>query len=642
MTEPAATATPDTTTTATPDTTTAPATTAARRVDPIHIAAVVLITASVFWRASITTRGFLTADDFPIIAQADAGGLAPGHLFALYNNHLMPAARLLTWVTHRLTEYEYWPYAALMVLGQVAVSVAFYRLLRLLLPAGWALLVPLCLFVFNPLTLEVSAWWAVGINLLPMQLAMIVAIGAQVRYIRTRRRRHLVALGASVVVALLFFEKALLVVAAVFLLTLCLYAPGGPLRAVLTTIRRWWPAWLVLTGISVVYLAGYLSMSTSALRAPISAGEVGAFLQQFYGQSLPAGMVGGPWTWLDASDGPAVAAPVQAAQWVSWAIVAAFVAGTVWLRRTVAVRAWILLALYSGLAAGLIGATRLGSGFSGVAGLVPRYFGDVLLVAALCAGVALCGLRRAELADATEPAGAAEPASTAEPAEPALIRNHPQPFATALAVGLVLLIASSVYSGVDFGTDWRSKASRDYLNTARAGLATAEPGTVFMDQPVPEIVVPGLSHPWNMQSRFFAPLDDGPTFVTRARKLWVFDASGNVRPAWVKGVKAAPGPAPGCGHKVAGGRTARIPLRGTVVDYWQVVRIGYISDRDTTATFRLGDGEVVPFDVHRGLNAMFLLVPGGGDEVQLAVDEPAATLCTDEIEIGALVPQPVG
>ncbi|WP_320064528.1 hypothetical protein [Micromonospora sp. RTGN7] len=623
MTEPAATAAPDTT--------------AAQRVDLIHVAAVVLITASVFWRASITTRGFLTADDFPIIAQADAGGLSPGHLFSLYNNHLMPAARLLTWVTHRLTEYDYWPYATLMVLGQLAVSVAFYRLLRLLLPAGWALLVPLCLFLFNPLTLEVSAWWAVGINLLPMQLAMIVAIGAQVRYLRTRRPRHLVTLGASVVVALLFFEKALLVVAVVFLLTLCLYAPGGPLRAVLTTIRRWWPAWLVLTGISVVFLAGYLSVSASTLRAPTSAGEVGTFLQQFYGQSLPAGLVGGPWTWLDAADGPAVVAPTQAAQWVSWAIVAAFVGFTVWLRRAVAVRAWILLALCSGLAAGLIGATRLGSGFSGVAGLVPRYFGDLLLVAALCVGVALCGLRRAEPAPA-EPA-AAEPTDAAEPAP---IRRHPQQFATALAVGLVLLIASSVYSGVDFGTDWRSKAGRDYLNTARADLAIAEPGTVFMDQPVPEPVVPGLSHPWNLQSRFFAPLDDGPIFVTRARKLWVFDASGHVRPAWVKGVKAAPGPTPGCGYPVTRGRTARIPLKATVVDYWQAVRIGYISDRDTTATFRLGDGEAVPFDVHRGLNAMFLLVSAGGDEVQLTVGDPTASFCTDEIEIGALVPQPVG
>jgi hypothetical protein len=42
----------------------------------LHAAAGVLIGLSVLWRAWITTRGFLTTDDFPIIAQADAAGPA--------------------------------------------------------------------------------------------------------------------------------------------------------------------------------------------------------------------------------------------------------------------------------------------------------------------------------------------------------------------------------------------------------------------------------------------------------------------------------------------------------------------------------------------------------------------------------------
>jgi hypothetical protein len=598
----------------------------------LDVAAAVLITLSIVWRASISARGFLTTDDFPIIAQADASGLTPGHLFALYNNHLMPAGRLITWITDRLTGYEYWPYATLMLLGQIAVSVAFYRLLRLMLPAGWALLVPLCLFLFNPMTLEISAWWAVGVNLLPMQLAMIVAVGAQVRYLRSGARRHLVTLALAVVLGLLFFEKALLVVPLVFLVTVCLYAPGGPVRAVLTTVRRWWPAWAVLTAVSLAYLAAYLPMSTnSMLRAPASTGEVGTFLGQFSGETLAPGLVGGPWTWLDAADGAPLAAPDQPARWLSWAVVAAVVAVTIWLRRGVAVRAWTLLVLFSALAAGLIAATRLGSGLSGVAGLVPRYLGDVLLVAAVCVGVAVCGLRRLDSAD--------EPA--ADPV-PAPVRNHPQPFRTGLAVGLVLLIASSLYSGVDFAADWQVKAGREYLRTARADLAAAEPGTVFMDQPVPEAVVPGLSHPWNMQSRFFGPLADGPVFVTEARKLSVFDEAGHIRPAWVDGVPARPGPLPGCGYRITRGRTVTIPLTAGVVDYWQVVRIGYLSDRDTTATIRVGDHAGVPFDVHRGLNAMFLLMLVDGDEVELTARDPAANLCTDEIEIGALVPQSAG
>lgn len=603
--------------------------------DPLHAVAAVLITASVVWRASITTRGYLAVDDFPLIGRADASALSLSYAFELYNNHLMPAAKVVMWVTHRLTEYDYWPYATLMLIGQVAVSVTFYRLLRLMLPATWALLAPLCLFLFCPLTLEVSAWWAVGVNLLPMQLALIMALTAQVRYLRTRQRRQLLALGGWVVFGIAFFEKSLLVVAVVFLVTVCLYAPGGPVRAVVTALRRWPLAWLVLTVISLGYLAAYLTMAPSSLRQPTSAGEVETFLQQFFGQTMSTGLLGGPWSWLDASDGPAVAAPTITQQRISWVLVLALIGVTIWLRRGVAVRAWVLLLLYSSISAGIIGATRLGSAFSGVAGLVPRYIGDVLVVAAICVGVALCGLRRIDTPEATGDDGAHAPV-------PAAVRAHPRPYAAALAVATAALVGSSLYSGVDFGTDWAAKQGRDYLTTAREGLAKAEPGTVFMDQPVPEEVVPRLSTPWNMQSRFFAPLDREPVFVTQARQLWVFDSSGKIRPAWVEGVKARPGPEPGCGYQISGGRTATIPLDGSVVDYWQAVRIAYIVDRDTTATFRLGAGEKKTFEVHRGLNAVFLLVDGGGSQVELTVADPEATFCSDEIEIGELVPQPVG
>ncbi len=598
------------------------------RIDPLHLVAAALIALSVLWRGWVSRRGFLTTDDFPIIAQADASGLAPGHLFALYNNHLMPAGKLVTYAVERLTGYGYWPYLSLMLLGQLAVGVAFYRLLRLMLPARWALLVPLSLWLFNPMTLEVSAWWAVGINLLPLQLAMIVAIGAQVRYLRSGERRHLVTLALAVGAGLLFFEKALLIVPLVALLTVCLYAPGGPVRAVLTAVRRWWPSWAVLTAVSVGYLAVYLPLSTgSMLRTPTSPGEVGTFLRQFYGETLATGLLGGPWIWLDAADGAPVAAPAPTAQWLSWALVAALVGATIRLRRGVAVRAWTLLALFSALAAALIAATRLGSSLSGVAGLVPRYLGDVLLVAALCVGVAVCGLRRAEVAG--------EPA-----ARPGTAPLRRRPLLAGLAAGLVLFVASSVHSGAGFAEDWRVKAGRDYLRTAQAELADADPGTVFMDQPVPEGVVPSLSYPWNMQSRFFGPLDDPPVFVTEARRLSVFDADGHIRPAWVDGVRSRPGPLPGCGYRVTGGRTVTIPLEAEVADYWQAVRISYLSDRDTTATIRVGDRAGVPFDVHRGLNAMFLLLLAEGDEVAISVRDPAATLCTDEIDVGALVPQP--
>ncbi|SDT58729.1 hypothetical protein [Actinoplanes derwentensis] len=603
------------------------------RLDPVGAVAAVLIVASVLWRASVTGRGYLTADDFAIIAQAEEHGL--GGLFTLYNNHFMPAGRLVTHVVNQFTDYEYWPYAALMVLGQLAVSIAFYRLLRLMLPAGWALLVPLCLFLFNPMTLEISAWWAVGVNMLPMQLAMIVALGAQVKYVFSGDRRNLVTLAAAVLVGLLFFEKALLIVPMVFLATLFLYAPGGPVHALVTTIRRWWQSWALLTAISLLFLGAYLATATgTSARVPRSAAEVGDFLTQFYGSSLASGLVGGPWSWLDAKDGPAVAAPSDLAQWISWAVIALVITVTVALRRSTAVRAWSLMVVFAGLAAGLIAATRLGSEMSGVAGLVPRYLGDVLLVAALCVGVAVSGLRR--------PAASAVGAEPVADPLPAPVRRFPQQFVVALGVCLVLLVANSVWSSRDWAADWSSKAARDYIRTTQAELSAAEPGTVFMDQPVPDLVMSAVIYPWNMQSNFFKPLDHGPVFVTEAEKLSVIDDSGHIRPAWVKGIRSQPGPLSGCGYQVKGGRTVTVPLNGELVDYWHTVRIGYLSDRDTEAFIKIGHRPAISFDVHRGLNAMFLLRMVDGDEVELSVADPEASFCTDEIEIGELVPQPVG
>ncbi|MCY1136635.1 hypothetical protein OWR29_01395 [Actinoplanes sp. Pm04-4] len=588
--------------------------------NPVDVVAGVLILLSVAWRAVVSHRGFLAIDDFPIMSQADAYGLDFEHLFGLYNNHFMPGGRLITLAVERLAGYDYTPLLVLMLLGQLAVGIAFYRLLKLMLPAGWGLLLPLCVLVFNPLTLEVTAWWAVGVNLLPMQLAMILAVGAQVRYMRTGDRHHLVSLAAAVLVGLLFFEKVLFAIPLVFLVALCLYAPGGPIRALVTTIRRWWQSWLLLTVIALVYLGAYLAMSTaSTLRQPSSAGEVGTFFGQYFGEALAPGLLGGPWSWLAAGDGTAVVAPTTAARWASWMLMLALVAGTIWWRRWVAVRAWTLLVLFTGLAGGLLAATRLGSGFSGVAGLVPRYLGDVIVVAALCVGFAICGLRRTD--DTVEE------------------RRAPVPLAAAAAV---LLLASSVLSSVDFSSDWSEKSGRDYLRTAQADLSMAEAGTVFMDQPVPEEVVPSMSSPWNMQSRFFGPLEKEPVFVTEAQRLSIFDASGHIRPAWVDGVRAEPGPVKGCGYQVTKGRTVRIPLQSEVVDYWQVLRIGYLSDKETTATVQVGDHPARTFAVRRGLNAMFVLMLAGGDEATLKADDPAANICTDEIEIGTLVPQPVG
>ncbi|BEL08671.1 hypothetical protein Q0Z83_068620 [Actinoplanes sichuanensis] len=592
--------------------------------------AAVLIAISVAARAMIAHRGYLSYDDFPLVSMAEKHGLSPDYLFGLFNNHLMPAGQLVTWMTNQVGGFTYTPYLTLLVVGQLAVSIALYRLLHLMLEPGWAVLVPLSIFLFSPLTLEATSWWAVGINMLPMQLAMILAVGAQVKYIRTRRPKHLVTLGLSIAFGLIFFEKALLAVALVFLTTLCLYTRGGPFRSLWTTIRRWWPSWAVLTNISVLFLLFYLLRSTSSLRRPSSVQEVITFVTQMFGNTLFPGMVGGPWQWMAAGDGAPVTAPVEAFRWAATGVVVLLMAFTVWLRGAEAGRAWLLMFLYTALVAGLLGATRLGSIYSGVAGAVPRYIADVMVVVAIAAGAAFCGVRREGIEEAAAPVRPRARLLTGPRALPVL------------AFVIVLLGASAGLTSIRFGDEWAIKKGRDYLLTAKAELAAAPAGTVFMDGTVPEDVVGRLSAPYNKQSEFFSPLGkDGPIFVIQSRQLSAFDEGGHIRRAWVNGVSAQPGPVQGCGYRITGAPVT-VPLQSTVFDYWWVVRIAYLSDKNASATLRIGSGELIPFDVHQGLNEVFALASGGGNTVEIDLLGDGAGVCTDEITVGQVVPAPAG
>ncbi|PZF93948.1 hypothetical protein C1I99_19940, partial [Micromonospora deserti] len=375
------------------------------RADPVRAVGIAMLVVSVVWRAQLASRGHLAVDDWVLIARAAESDLTPDYLLGLYNNHFMPAALLITWLVTRGAGLAYWPYVLLLATAQAVLAVAFFRLIRTLVRPGWALLVPLAVFLFSPLTLEATTWWAVGVNMLPMQLAMVLAVGAQVRLVRTGRRRHLVTLALAVLFGLLFFEKALLVVPLVFLLTACLFVGGPPVRAVLDTIRRYWPSWAVLTAISLAFLGLYLSRAESSLRRPDSLAEVFSFLWQLLGSTVVPGLLGGPWRWLPAGDGAPVTAPPELARWLAWAVFLTLVVATVRLRRP-AGRAWVLLGAYLALVTALLAATRLGSIYSDVAGAVPRYVSDVVVVAALCMGVALLGLATpAPTTPGTDPAG---------------------------------------------------------------------------------------------------------------------------------------------------------------------------------------------------------------------------------------------
>ena len=461
-----------------------------------------------------------------------------------------------------------------------------------------------------------------------MQLAMVLTIGAQVKYVRTGRARHLATLAVSVVFGLLFFEKSLLIVPLVFLTTACLFVTGGPIRSVGRTMRRYWPSWLVLSVLSAAYLLLYLARAESSLRAPGSTVEVLTFVRNMIGSTLVPGLLGGPWQWISTGDAAPVSGIDTFARWLAWAVILALVVVTVW-RRPSAMRAWVLLTLYVAVVAVLLAATRLGTVVGGEAGLSTRYVSDVVVVASLCIGVGVLGLN-----------ASTDRTPVRSPTLPTVLRE-PSAVAAGLVVALLAFTALSVgtaWSWTRFGDIWAVKQGREYLQTARADLATTPPGTVFFDATVPEGVIPAFTWPYNLQSHFFHPLNPRPVFVTEAEKPSIFDNTGHIRPLRIEGTTTLPGPDGDCGYKLTDGRTVRMPLATTMFEWPWVVRVGYLSSGNSTAVLRLGTA-THQFQVRGGLNQIYFVLLGEGSAVELTINDPTVAVCSDGVMVGNAHPQ---
>jgi hypothetical protein len=590
-------------------------------VDRVSLAAFALILVAVAVRAWIASRGFLIFDDFMLASRAMESDLTLDFLFSAVNEHVMPAGLLVIWPITRTFGVAHWPYVVLLTVGYAVLGFLFYRLLRSVLRPGWGQLVPLGLLMFSPLTLEATSMALTGLTVLPMMLAMVLAMGAQVKYVRTRRRRHLVTLGLSTVFGLAFFEKTLLVAPLVFLLTVFLFTTGGLLRGALEAVRRWMPAWVVLAVVSVGYLALYTSIISSSARQPSSTGTVLTFWRQLVGHTLIPGLLGGPWQWMPSGDVAPLAEPGEGPRWLAWTALAAAVVITVRARRT-AIRAWLLLLAYVLLVCGLFTLTRLSTDFAPWVGLAPRYVCDVLVVAAFCLGVAIMGMVDQQPVEAQQQA-------------PILPRG-------AIVVVIVALLAGTAWTTVRFGDLWAVKNGKTFLRTAEAEMARAPADTVFLDRPVPGSVQASFFYPYHMYSRFFVPAKRQPKIVDEAEHPSVFDDSGRIRPAWVQGTNIKPGADPWCKtHKIVGDEVVRLPLDRPVQNQRWVVRIGYLAggSGQSAAVLRLGRGTRT-FTVQPGLHQYFFVLEGGGDAVELTVQDPSVWLCTNEITVGEAVAWP--
>jgi hypothetical protein len=207
-------------------------------------------------------------------------------------------------------------------------------------------------------------------------------------------------------------------------------------------------------------------------------------------------------------------------------------------------------------------------------------------------------------------------------------------FAAAFLVGA--MVSSFQYAG-----HWRSKnPAPAYFDNVAASLDDRAKPVPLADLAVPPYIMWGFRFPENVYSHVFAPFADATEYPSATSdRLFVFDGLGRLRPAAISQMRSnVPATDRGCGYRLEGPETLRIPLNDPVIGGGWWVRLGYLADGDGTVTVTAGD-RVHEIPVRKGLHAMYFRADGDFGQIKLSGLDEGTSLCTDDVVLG--VPEPL-
>lgn len=596
----------------------------------VTLSALVLIAAQASLNSYVLNRGFFQQDDFTI------GGLAaqPFSLHLLFQNyfgHLMPGVFALAWGPVHAGGYDWGLWAGTLVLLQALTALALLRALRTLCGDRMLLLVPLGVFLLTPMALADMSWWAVGVQSVPIQLALAMAVDQHVRYVRTGRIWNAVFAALWMLFGLAFFEKAAAIPLLLFALTSAFLVPESWPQAMRTTLRRHWIAWTMYAGVIIAEIIVYLfSLHTSPIRLPLASSAVTFAWHLVLDTFVPAAF-GGPWRWAPATPGSwslyAYAAPPPVLLYLSWALAALVIIASLWYRRR-AWPAWIILLGW--LAAVDIVPIVLGrlAAFGIPLASQTAYVADAAPVLAICLAIAFLPLRGEEHAYRTAP-----PRNW-------LARGWPRrAVAGATAAALV---ASSVWSAVAYRGGLHPQNSRSYLATASAALSGVPSDTVIYPTQIPaQMALPLFGQLSGVQNAL-VPLADqvsGQRFrwtstpTGLAPHFMIFDAQGRLHPATVEGPRSYPfrHPAADC-VLTASGMHLRLDANLYALPF--LLRIGYFAAKPATVTVTLGGHQSRLTLPATPLAYAYLPVQGPGNAVVITPVTPDPQVCIGNVTVG--------
>jgi hypothetical protein len=576
----------------------------------------VLFVALVFVAAQVTIRGVLAFrgefywDDLILIGRAGTYPLlSPELLNYDHDGHLMPGAfavaSLVTW----LAPMQWWPAALTLVVGQLLASLAVLRLLWLVLGPRRVLWGPLLFYLFSPLTLPAFAWWAAGLNSLPLQAALAWVAGDALQLARTGRRRHVVSGIVVTLGALVFFEKSILVPFVAFATVALVYRVDGAPGPVRVAWRRARPLWLGTGVVLAVWAGWYTTVVASRFGVPPWS-MVAGLTHHGLSYGLAPSLLGGPWQWDRWNPSPPWADPPLVLVVAAWVALAG---ALVWSLRCRTRTGWVWVASVAYVCASLVAmiSTRFGPETTYELAQTLRYFADSSVIVAIAAALIL----------------------RAPENRPTAVRSR----AVALACAIAFVV-SSVWSTMTFTRSWTDNPTGEYLATAKASL-TEHPQEPVLDHPVSVWVLLPITHPHNLVGSVFSALPGRSAISDHTTEPKVLDDRGALVHAELMPLRGVlPGSVPGCGYAVSDDAVTSLPLNEPAGDWEWTVELNYMAADGGEIGLGFPGRPRVTVPVTEGLGSVYVRVSGGGTALQVESATPGLNVCVGGGAMGVVVP----
>lgn len=579
--------------------------------------AVALITVQLLIRSVLAFGGDFYWDDLILVGRAGTQGLLSAqYLFDDHDGHVMPGAFLVAGAITRLAPLEWIGPAISLLVLQLLASAALLRALQVIL--GWrpVLLAPLTFALFTPLTVPGFAWWAAGLNSLPMLASLAWVCADAILLVRTGNRRYAVSGVLVYVGGLLFFEKSAVIPFVAFTVAALLAWVTG--ASVAQVWRRGFRLWLGLLAVTAAWIGVYLVV-VDQQRWSLDLGMTWDLLWRSVTHGIVPGLAGGPWDWQRWAPASPWATPPVTVMVLGWLVLAAVLAVSL-VRKERIGPVWLAAVGYA-LACQVPIYLMRSSQFTALElAQTLRYLPDLVVVLALLGAVACCAPNRAS--------------SRRLDASPGR--------SVVVIVVAAAFVGSSLYSTMTFLRVWQDSPVPGYLDNARTGLASVDPlAAPLLDQEVDPMIMQRVAAPENLASHMFALLPDRPEFSSATTELRVLDSTGRLRDALVTWVRTiVPGPAPNCGYLVQTEDSEVVmPLDGPLLPADWTAEINYLANSEGSLTMSLTEGVPVKVPVHPGLNRVFVRLSGAGDAIRVSANTAALSVCIASGPIGFVAPR---